>query len=101
MSAAGAAEVVTADPATFIGVAPHWYVTNTGGVLMNGVLALTTKKRSYQLLFWGAVAVHVVEAVYTYRAARSAGFTQSAPRWAVQTLAVGFPSLLALRKARA
>ena len=73
MSAAGAAEVVTTDPATFIGVAPHWYVTNTGGILMNGVLALTTKKRSYQLLFWGAVAVHVVEAVYTYRAARSAG----------------------------
>jgi Transmembrane protein 254 len=101
MSALGTADIDAADPATFIGVAPHWYLTNTGGVLVNGVLALTSKKRSYQILFWGAVAVHVAEAVYTYRAARNAGFTQSAPRWAVQTLAVGFPSLLALRKARA
>ena len=100
MSAVGAADVAPADPATFIGVAPHWYLTNTGGVVMKGVLALTTKKRSYQLLFWGAVVVHVAEAAYAYRTARNAGFTKSAPRWAVQTLAVGFPSLLALRKAR-
>jgi hypothetical protein len=101
MSAAVAGDAATADPATFIGVAPHWYLTNTGGVVMNGVLAFTTKKRSYQLLFWGAVVVHAAEAVYAYRTARTAGFTTSAPRWAVQTLAVGFPSLLALRKARA
>lgn len=101
MSAVEAADAPTADPATFIGVAPHWYLTNTGGVAMNGVLALTTKKRSYQILFWGAVAVHAAEAAYAYRAARNAGFTQSASRWAVQTLAVGFPSLIALRKARA
>jgi hypothetical protein len=101
MSATEVTDAATADPTTFIGVAPYWYLTNTGGVLMNGVLALTTKKRSYQLLFWGAVAVHVAEAAYTYRVARNAGFTQSAPRWAVQTLAVGFPSLIALRKARA
>jgi len=101
MSATGAVDAGTADPAMFIGVAPHWYLTNTGGVVMNGVLAFTTKKRSYQILFWGAVAVHAVEAAYAYRTARRAGFAASAPRWAVQTLAVGFPSLIALRKARA
>jgi hypothetical protein len=89
------------DTATFVPVAPYWYLTNTGGVLMNGVLAMTTRKRSYQLLFWGAVAVHAVEAAYAYRAAQRAGFRQSAPRWALQTLAVGFPSLVALRKVTA
>jgi hypothetical protein len=89
------------DPATFVGVNAHWYVTNTGGVVLNGVLAATTKRRSFQLLFWGAIAVHVAEAAYAYRVARRAGFTESAPRWALQTLAVGLPSLLALRKARA
>jgi hypothetical protein len=92
---------VEPDPATFVGVKAHWYVTNTGGVALNGVLAAITKRRSFQLLFWGAVAVHVAEAGYAYRAAQRAGFTESAPRWALQTLAVGFPSLLALRKARA
>jgi hypothetical protein len=88
------------DPATFVAVQPHWYLTNTGGVVMNGILAATTKKRVYRWLFWGAVALHVGEAVYSYRAARAAGFTESAPRWALQTLAVGFPSLLALREAK-
>ena len=88
------------DPDTFVVVAPRWFLMNTGGVVMNGVLALTTKRRSYQLLFWGAVATHAIEAVYAYRTAQRAGFTASVPRWALQTLAVGFPSLLALHKAR-
>lgn len=101
MTTAQATDAAAADPATFIGVAPHWYLTNTGGVVMNGVLALTTRKRSFQILFWGAVAAHVVEAAYAYRIARRSGFAASAPRWAVQTLAVGFPSLIALRQARA
>jgi hypothetical protein len=90
-----------ADPDTFVLVAPRWFLMNTGGVVMNGVLAMATKRRSYQLLFWGAVVVHAAEAAYSYRAAQRAGFTRSAPRWALQTLAVGFPSLLALRKATA
>jgi hypothetical protein len=90
----------TPDPATFVGVAPHWYVTNTGGVLLNGVLAAVTGRRTMKVLFWGAVAVHVGEAVYACRAAQRAGFTDSAPKWALQTLAVGFPSLLALHQAR-
>jgi hypothetical protein len=88
------------DPDTFVMVAPHWFLMNTGGVVMNGVLALTTKHRTYRLLFWGAVATHAAEAVYTYRAAQRAGFTRSASRWALQTLAVGFPSVLALHRAR-
>ena len=92
-------DVATRDPATFHAVAPFWYLTNTGGVVMNGVVAAVTKRRTAQLIFWGAVALHVGEAVYAYRAANRAGFTESAPRWALQTLAVGFPSLLALRAA--
>ncbi|HEY8217035.1 MAG TPA: DUF4499 domain-containing protein [Acidimicrobiia bacterium] len=95
-----AAPGLAPDPDTFVPVAPRWFLMNTGGVVMNGVLAMTTKRRSYQLLFWGAVAVHAAEAVYAYRAAQRAGFVRSAPRWAMQTLAVGFPSLLALHKAR-
>ena len=89
-----------ADPSTFVPVRSYWFVTNTGGVLLNGALAAVTKRRSIQILFWGAVAVHAAEAAYAYRTARRAGFTRSAPRWALQTLAVGFPSLLALRTAR-
>jgi hypothetical protein len=96
MSAAFAPVV---DPATFVAVEPWWYVTNTGGVVLTGLLAATTKRRAFRALFWGAVAVHAAEAAYAYRAARRAGFTQSAPRWALQTLAVGFPSLLELRDA--
>lgn len=46
-----------------------------------------------------AVAVHVVEAVYSYDRARRAGFHTSAGRWALQTLGVGFPSLRALNEA--
>ncbi len=88
------------DPATFVGVAPHWYLTNTGGLVLNGVVAAVTKRRTVRLLFWGAVAMHLGEAFYSYRAARRAGFTESAPRWALQTLAVGFPSLVALRAAQ-
>lgn len=95
MSTAG----TSTDAATFVAVKPYWYLTNTGGIIMNGILAATTKKRLYTWLFWGAVGVHVAEAAYTYRAARAAGFIESAPRWTLQTLAVGFPSLLALAKA--
>jgi len=90
----------TIDPATFVPVAPLWYATNTGGVVVTGVLAAMTGRRSLRVIFWGAVTLHVAEAAYSYRAARRAGFTQSAPRWALQTLAVGFPSLLALGAAR-
>ena len=82
----------------FVPVEGFWWVSNTGGIVLTGVLAAATGRRGLRWLFWGAVATHVVEAVYTYQAARRAGFTH-AGRWALQTLGVGFPSLLALRDA--
>ena len=36
------------------------------------------------------------EAAFAYRKARSLGMTRSAPRWAVETFACGFPVLLSL-----
>jgi hypothetical protein len=85
--------------ATFVPVAPLWWLTNAGGVATTGLLAARTGRRSLRWLFWGAVAVHVTEALYTYSAARRAGFTRHAARWALQTLGVGFPSLFLLRAA--
>jgi hypothetical protein len=85
---------------TFVAVDPRWYATNLGGVVLTGVLAALTRRRFLRWLFWGAVALHVSEAAYSYKAAQDAGFTESAPKWSLQTLAVGFPSLIALRTAR-
>lgn len=84
----------------FLPVAPFWWITNFGGVVLTGVLAAATDWLPLWLIFAGAVALHVGEAIYAYRAAHAAGFTRSAPRWALQTLGVGFPSLQALRLAR-
>jgi Domain of unknown function (DUF4499) len=90
---------MTADD-TFVPVDRRWWLTNTGGIVLTGVLAAATGRPALQRLFHAAVAIHVGEALYSYRAARRAGFTTSAPRWALQTLGVGFPSLIALRAAR-
>ena len=90
---------MTADD-TFVPVDRRWWLTNTGGIVVTGVLAAATGRPALRRLFHAAVAIHVGEAVYSYRAARQAGFTASAPRWALQTLGVGFPSLIALRAAR-
>jgi hypothetical protein len=84
-------------PDTFVPVERRWWFTNTGGVVLTGVLAAVTGRRALQRLFRAAVAIHVGEAVYSYGVARRAGFTTSARRWALQTLGVGFPSLIALR----
>ncbi len=85
----------------FTVVAPWWWVANAGGVALTGVLAARTGSRGLHRLFWGAVATHAVEAAYAYRAARRAGLERHATAWALQTLAVGFPSLAALRETRA
>lgn len=85
---------------TFVPVDARWYVANVGGVVLTGLLAAITRWRWLRWLFWAAVGVHVTEAAYAYRSARAAGFSESAPRWAAQTLGVGFPSLFALRDAR-
>lgn len=87
-----------AHEATFVPVGPLVWFTNAGGVAVTGLLAARTGRRSLRWLFWGAVAIHVSEALYTYGAAR-AGFTRDATRWALQTLGVGFPSLFVLRDA--
>jgi Transmembrane protein 254 len=87
-------------PDTFVAVSPFWYATNLGGLVMNGVIAAATQKRLAKLSFWGGVALHVGEAAYAYVTASRAGFTRSAPKWALQTLAVGFPSLRALHAAK-
>ena len=68
-------------------------------VFVTGLVAKWTGRRSIKLLFTVAVALHVGEAGYTYVTARRAGFTRSAPKWALQTLALGFPSIQALRSA--
>jgi hypothetical protein len=81
----------------FTPVAAWWWVSNAGGVALTGVLAARTGSRGLRWLFWGAVGTHVVEATYAYRAARHAGLERHAVAWALQTLAVGFPSLAALR----
>jgi hypothetical protein len=88
------------DPDTFEPVAPFWYATNLGGLVVNGVVAAVTKKRLPRISFWGGVALHVGEAAYAYAEAKRAGFTRAAPKWALQTLAVGFPSLRALHAAK-
>jgi hypothetical protein len=85
------------DPDRFVAVAPGWYVSNLGGMITTGVVARRSGRPALRLLFAVAVGLHVGEAAYAYSAARRAGLSGSAPRWALQTLAVGFPSLDALR----
>jgi hypothetical protein len=85
---------------TFVAVDRRWWLTNTGGIVVTGLLAAATGRAALQRLFRAAVAIHVGEALYSFSSARRAGFTTSAPRWALQTLGVGFPSLIALRAAR-
>ena len=89
--------MITAD--TFVPVDRRWWLTNTGGIVVTGLLAAATGRSGLRRLFRAAVAIHVGEALYSY-GQRRAGFTTSAPRWALQTLGVGFPSLIALRAAR-
>ncbi len=85
--------------ATFVPVARGWFIANTGGLALTGVLAALTRRRALWFVFLAGSATHVVEAAVTYRKAQAAGFDESAPRWALQTLAVGFPSMIALNSA--
>lgn len=87
------------EPDTFIPVEPKWWGSNFGGMVLFGVFAARSRSRLMRSGFKLAVAVHVVEAVYSYDRARRAGFHTSAGRWALQTLGVGFPSLQALHEA--
>jgi len=87
------------EPDTFIPVEAKWWASNFGGMVAFGLVAARSRSRLLRGGFKLAVAVHVVEAVYSYDRARRAGFHASAGRWALQTLAVGFPSLRALNSA--
>jgi hypothetical protein len=83
-------------PPTFVPVPGLWWVTNGGGLVANAVVARRRRSRRLGLLFAGALALHVGEAVHAWRFARRSGLGDDAWRWAAQTLGVGFPSLLAL-----
>lgn len=54
-----------------------------------------------QAVLAGTVVVHVGEATFAYRTAKAAGMERTAGRWARETLFVGFPSILVLRKVAA
>jgi len=81
----------------FVPVAPMWWVTNFGGLVVNGVMAARSPSKIKRGIFAAAVVTHVAEALYAYRIAQNAGLGDEAPRkWGLQTLGVGFPSLIAL-----
>jgi hypothetical protein len=81
--------------ATFRPVAPYWYFTNLGGIVVNGIVAARSKKRIPKLTFALGAGYHVIVAGYAFYAAREAGF-DDAWKWGLQTLAVGTPSMRAL-----
>ena len=95
-------------------VRPHWawFALLDGGMVSLAVLSAGGKasdavtrrspvplppRRVLRATLAGAVLIHVVEAVAAGRQARRRGLP--ARGWALQTLAVGFPSLLALSRA--
>jgi len=81
----------------FVPVARMWWVTNFGGLVVNGVMAARSPSKIKRGIFAAAVVTHVAEALYAYRIAQNAGLGDEAPRkWGLQTLGVGFPSLIAL-----
>ena len=82
---------------TFARVAPRWWVTNFGGIVVQGIVAKRSKSRFMKVGFALAVTTHVVEAGYAYRTAKQRGLEDDAVRWGLQTLGVGFPSLFALQ----
>lgn len=85
-------------PPTFVPVAPMWWVTNFGGLVTNGLVAKRRKSKLMRVVFGAAVATHVVEAAYAYRTAQREGLDDAAWKWGLQTLGVGFPSLIALHE---
>ena len=82
---------------TFVAVAPGWWVSNFGGVVVIGIIAARRKSPLTRFVFGAAVVTHVAEAGYAYGIARRAGFAD-AWKWGLQTLGVGFPSLFALNE---
>jgi hypothetical protein len=82
--------------ATFRPVAPHWWITNFGGIVANGIVAARSRKRIAMITFVLGAGYHVVAAGCAYSTARDAGLDDDAWKWGLQTLAVGTPSVRAL-----
>jgi hypothetical protein len=87
------------EPDTFTPVEAKWWTTNLGGMVVFALVAARSRSRLVRAVFKLAVLTHAVEALYSYDRARRAGFHSSAGRWALQSLAVGFPSVRALHGA--
>jgi hypothetical protein len=96
-------------------MAPGWYLSNFGGMVVYGAMVASPRVRRalargpiaripasvLTLGFAAAAATHVVETVHALRVARADELpARSIARVGVRTLAVGFPSVLALREAR-
>jgi hypothetical protein len=81
---------------TFVPVAPVWWVTNLGGLVVNGIVATRSSSRIKRTIFAAALVTHGAEAAYAYCVARREGLGDDAVKWGLQTLGVGFPSLIAL-----
>jgi hypothetical protein len=75
-----------------------WWVTNLGGLTVNGIVAARSSSRLKRGIFAAAVVTHVSEAAYAYVVARREGLDDDAWKWGLQTLGVGFPSLVALHR---
>jgi hypothetical protein len=88
-----------------------WFLLLDGGMVLLAQLALSEKaydkadelsgtvlppRQALQALLVGAAAIHVGEALAAGRMARRRGLP--ARGWRLQTLIVGFPSLLALKR---
>ncbi|MCB1249189.1 MAG: DUF4499 domain-containing protein [Acidimicrobiales bacterium] len=93
----------------FVRPAAAWYLALQPGLVLLSAMAASESvydkvrgrvplpsRRTVQALAAATAAVHVGEAAFAYRKARSLGMTRSAPRWAVETFACGFPVLLSL-----
>jgi hypothetical protein len=89
---------------------PGWFALLDGGLVALGALAASEQahrtmnkvapaplpsRKVLQGILAGALAIHVGEALAAARLARRKG--QPVLGWALQTLVVGFPSLLALK----
>ena len=83
----------------FVRCAWPWWLAHVGGMAATGVLAARPRSSArLRVLFAGAVALHVGEAFVAWHLSRDS-FPAERRAWTLQTLALGYPSLLALRRA--
>ena len=97
-------------------MAPGWYLSNFGGMVVYGAIVTSPRVRSALARgpvsriprpvlvagFLAAAATHVIETAHALRVARSAELPgRSLAAVGLRTLAVGFPSVMALRGALA